>query len=165
MSSYVLVSSVRRLLGSTLPWPTWKFLRYDEIRQRQGLSPLVDPSALSQYRALCYHHISGSTRPCCCQDYCNASSCFASTPFYLLPPTVPPSLGITVARQVLSFVPLSSLSFPILLLPPCLNLSISLSLSLLPLLFFSRSFPLSFSRTLVDVKFKLVQGFIWRFYM
>ena len=40
-----------------------------ESRQRQGLNPLVDPSALSQYRALCYHHITGSTRPCCCQDY------------------------------------------------------------------------------------------------
>ena len=31
--------------------------RYDESRQCQGLDPLVDPSAHSQYHALCYPHI------------------------------------------------------------------------------------------------------------
>ena len=30
-----------------------ELLRHDESRQRQGLDPLVDPSALSQYCALC----------------------------------------------------------------------------------------------------------------
>ena len=31
--------------------------RHDESRQRQGLDPVVDPSARSQYRALCYRHL------------------------------------------------------------------------------------------------------------
>ena len=30
---------------------------HDESRHRQGLDPLLDPSARSQYRALCYRHI------------------------------------------------------------------------------------------------------------
>ena len=57
LSRPVLVPFVRRLLGSSLLWPIWKLLRHDETRQRQGLDPLVDPSARSQYRALCYRHL------------------------------------------------------------------------------------------------------------
>ena len=34
-----------------------ELLRHDESRQRQGLDPLVDPSSRSQYRALCYRHL------------------------------------------------------------------------------------------------------------
>ena len=34
-----------------------ELIRHDESRHRQGLDPLVDPSARSQYRALCYRHL------------------------------------------------------------------------------------------------------------
>ena len=34
-----------------------ELIRHDDSRHRQGLDPLVDPSARSQYRALCYRHL------------------------------------------------------------------------------------------------------------
>ena len=136
-----------------------------ESRQRQGLNPLVDPSALSQYRALCYHHITGSTRPCCCQDYLmrllalpRLTSTSSHRPF--LPSSESPWPGrfFPSFLSVPSPFPFSFFLHLLIFLSPSLFLSFLFSSS-------SRAFPLYFSRTLVDVKFKLVQGFIWRFYM
>ena len=67
---------------------------------------------------------------------------------FLHPLTVPPLLRIALARLILSFFPLSSLSSLLLFLPLSLNLSLSLPLS--PLISFHLSFPPSVSFTLVD---------------
>ena len=99
----------------------------------RGLDPLVDPSARPYYNVLFAIAISllDSDMLLPRQQLCICLLCLDY--LFLLPQTVPPSLGIALARLILSSFPLSSLSSLILFLPRSLFfLSPSLPLLLSP---------------------------------
>ena len=145
-------TATEQLLGSSLPW-NLELLRHDESRQSQGLDPLVDPSARFQYRALCYRYITARLGHAVAKATVMRP---LALPLLSLPPHTDRSSlspGISLARLIRSFFPLSPLSFVILFLPPSLNLNLSISLPLSLHLSFPLSFPLSYSFTLVEAQF------------
>ena len=117
-----------------------QLLRYDESSQRQGLVPLVYPSAGSQYCALCYSHITAQFGNAVTKF--NVMSLLALPRLLLPPPMDSSSLKWNCPGPADSF--LLSSQFPQL---PCtlsfsffLYLVIFLSLPPSPPLFFPLSF-------------------------